>query len=175
MFEIGQIVTYATSGACRIDARETRRVAGMDLEYFILHPVYDKSMTICVPTANPTLLARMRPALDREAILDLIHTIPEHDAYSDLAPEERRERYEHALQSGDQTELARMLRSIHGVKKQRQAVGKQLSSYEENVMREAENMLHTEFAHALGIEPGQVAEFIRAELDGDAPLRQAEA
>lgn len=173
MFEIGQIVTYGTSGACRIDARETRRMAGMDLEYFILHPVYDKSMTICVPTANPTLLARMRPALSKEQILDLIHSIPENDAYSDLAPEERREHYEHALQSGDQTELARMLRSIHGVKKQRQALGKQLSSYEENVMREAENMLHTEFAHGLGIEPREVAEFIRAELDEDARLAEA--
>ena len=33
-------------------------------------------------------------------------------------------------------------------------------------MREAENMLHSECAHALGILPGEVADFIGAELAG---------
>ena len=40
-------------------------------------------------------------------------------------------------------------------------------------MREAENMLHTEFAHALGIQPGEVADFIRAELQGQSVAEEA--
>lgn len=164
MYEVGEIVTYATSGVCRITARETRRVAGMELEYFILKPLYDKSMTICVPAANAELVARMQPAMGREQILELIHAMPQQDLYSDLAPEARRECYVRALKSGDRAELAQMLRSIYGVKRARQAVGKQLSSYEENVMREAENMLHTEFAHGLGIQPAEVVDFITSEL-----------
>ena len=173
MFEIGQIVSYATSGVCQITALETRRVAGMDMDYYILKPLYDRSMTILVPAANRALLARMRPALDRTQILALIHAMPEQDTYSDLEPEQRRENYVRALQSGDRAELARMLRSLYGVKRSRQAAGKQLSSYEEGAMREAETMLHTEFAHALGIRPNEVADFIRAELQGDLAAEEA--
>lgn len=167
MFEIGQTVTYATSGVCRIARREKRRIGSAEMEYFILKPLYDQSMTICVPAGNPALLGRIRPVLGREQILELIHALPAQDVYSDLGPDARKEHYGRALQSGDEAELARMLRSIYEVKKARQAAGKQLSSYEEKVMREAENMLHTEFAHALGIQPDEVAEFIRAELAGE--------
>lgn len=168
MFEIGQVVTYATSGVCRIEARETRRVGGQDWDYYILKPLYNPSMTICVPAQNPQLLARMRPALEREETLRLIRTLPAATPYHDLDPETRKARYVEALQSGDQTALARMLRSLYEVKKSRQAMGKQLSSYEENAMREAENMLHTEFAHALGIAPREVADYIRDMLEGQS-------
>lgn len=172
MFEVGQIVTYATSGICRIDARETRRVAGMELEYFVLKPLYDSSMKIMVPAANQALLARMRPALTRDQILALIRAMPQQTPYDGLEPEARKEYYIRALQSGDQAELAHMLRSIYSVKKARQAAGKQLSSYEESAMREAENMLHTEFAHALGIQPKEVADFIHAELQSAGAAAQ---
>ncbi len=168
MFEIGQVVTYATSGVCRIEALETRRIGDFAMDYYILKPLYNPSMTICVPAGNQQLMARMRPALDREGVLRLIRALPDAAPYSHLDPENRKLRYVEALQSGDQAALARMLRSIYGVRQERQAVGKQLSSYEENAMREAENMLHTEFAHALGIQPREVPDFIRGEL-GAAP------
>lgn len=166
MFEVGQIVTYATSGACRITALEKRRVGEREMEYYILKPLYNPTMTICVPAANAALVARMRPALDREAVLRVIHAIPDSEPYHELEPELRKAHYIEALQSGDQTALARMLRSLYEVKRARQAMGKTLSSYEENAMREAENMLHSECAHALGILPGEVADFIGAELAG---------
>ena len=47
-------------------------------------------------------------------------------------------------------------------------MGKRLSGFDEAAMREAENMLYTEFALVLDIQPKDVVPFIRRELGGEA-------
>lgn len=50
--------------------------------------------------------------------------------------------------------------------RRRHAMGKQLSSYEDSALREAQNILHSEFAYTLGMDPQQVPQFIAGVLDG---------
>ena len=43
-------------------------------------------------------------------------------------------------------------------------MGKQLSSYEDSALREAQHILHSEVAYTMGIEPQEVPEFIAGVL-----------
>ena len=76
MFQVGDMVCYGTAGACRIASHEARRYGDKVQNCFVLKPVFDKSMTICVPDGNPVLMERMHPVMTKEEILALIRELP---------------------------------------------------------------------------------------------------
>ena len=57
-----------------------------------------------------------------------------------------------------------MVRDIRTEQALRRAKGKQLSAYEDSALRDAQNVLHSEFAYVMGIEPNEVPKFIAKEL-----------
>lgn len=165
MFQVGDAVSYGTSGVCTIAEKKRMKLAGQPCECYILQPVYDSTMKICVPCNSQVLLDRMRALPSKQELLDLLQEpAPEHDPN----PEVRKERYRQTLQSGDRHALLRMIRDIYTERRHRYAMGKQLSSYEDSALREAQNILHSEFAYTMGIDPQEVPEFIAGVLDNAA-------
>lgn len=161
MFQVGDAVSYGTSGVCTIAEKKKVCLAGQPCECYILKPVYDRTMKICVPCNSQVLLERMRTLPSKEEILELLQEpVPEHNS----DPEVRKERYRQTLQSGDRHALLRMIRDIYTERRHRHAMGKQLSSYEDSALREAQHILHSEVAYAMGIEPQEVPEFIAGVL-----------
>lgn len=107
MFHPGDIVSYGTNGVCEITEQKRVRLAGQPCDCLILKPVYDQSMTICVPCTSQVLLDRMRPLPTKEELLAMLHEpAPAHEADADA----RKEQYRQALQSGDRHRLLRMVR-----------------------------------------------------------------
>lgn len=167
MFQVGDMVCYGTTGACQIASHEVRQLGDQKQNCFVLKPVFDKSMTICVPEGNELLMARMHPVMTKEEILALIRELPSEDVQCDPNPDVRKQYYNETLKKGDHRELLRMVKAIYNFRRARRAVGKRLSGFDENAMREAENMLYTEFALVLDIQPADVVPFIRRELGGE--------
>lgn len=165
MFQVGDAVSYGTSGVCTIEEKKSMKLAGQQCECYILKPVYDSTMKICVPCNSQVLLDRMRALPSKQELLDLLQEpAPKHEP----DPEVRKEHYRQTLQSGDRHALLRMIRDIYTERRHRHAMGKQLSSYEDSALREAQNILHSEIAYTLGIDPGEVPDFIAGVLDGAA-------
>lgn len=161
MFQVGDAVSYGTSGVCTIAEKKKVCLAGQPCECYILKPVYDRTMKICVPCNSQVLLERMRTLPSKEEILELLQEpVPEHNS----DPEVRKERYRQTLQSGDRHALLRMIRDIYTERRHRHAMGKQLSSYEDSALREAQHILHSEVAYTMGIEPQEVPDFIAGVL-----------
>ena len=150
MFHPGDIVSYGTSGVCEITEQKRVRLAGQPCDCLI-----------CVPCTSQVLLDRMRPLPTKEELLAMLHEpAPAHEANADA----RKEQYRQALQSGDRHRLLRMVRDIHAQHQARKAQGKGLSAFDDRALHEAQNLLHSEFAYILGIEPNAVPQFIAAEL-----------
>lgn len=165
MFQVGDAVSYGTSGVCTIAEKKPVKLAGQPCECYILRPVYDSSMKICVPCSSQVLLDRMRALPSKQELLDMLQEpAPEHEPDPDV----RKEYYRRTLQSGDSHALLRMIRDIYTEQRRRHAMGKQLSSYEDSALREAQNILHSEFAYTLGMDPQQVPQFIACVLNGAA-------
>ena len=62
---------------------------------------------------------------------------------------ERKESYKKILGSGDYIELIRMLKAIYAHKMEREADGKRLHMTDERFLKEAEQMLYSEFQYVL--------------------------
>ena len=161
MFKAGDTVSYGTSGVCTIAEQKRVTLGGQPHDCFILKPVYDASMKICVPCDSAPLLERMRPLPTRDDLLALLREpLPDHDP----DPDARKLAYREALKSGNLHALVRMVRDIRTEQALRRAKGKQLSAYEDSALRDAQNVLHSEFAYVMDIEPNEVPEFIAKEL-----------
>ncbi len=161
MFQVGDAVSYGTSGVCTIAEKKPIRLAGQLCDCYVLQPVYDRSLRICVPCSSQVLVQRMHTLPTREELLALLHEpAPEHNP----DPEIRHEQYRRTLQSGDRRALLGMVRDIYTERRRRHAAGRQLSGYEDSALREAQNVLHSEFAYTLGMDPGEVPAFIAREL-----------
>ena len=164
MFQVGDAVSYGTSGVCAITDCKKVRLAGKLCDCYILEPVYDHSMRICVPCGSEVLVQRMHALPSREELMNLLREpAPQHEPDPGL----RREQYRRTLQSGDRRALLGMVRDLYTERRRRHAAGRQLSGYEDSALREAQNILHSEFAYTLGIAPGEVPAFIARAL-GDS-------
>ena len=98
MFKAGDTVCYGTSGVCTIAEQKCVTLGGQPHDCFILQPVYDASMKICVPCDSAPLLERMRPLPTRDDLLALLREpLPDHDP----DPDARKLAYREALKSGN--------------------------------------------------------------------------
>ena len=80
MFEIGDLVTYAASGVCKISGTMENKVKGKKVKYLVLTPVYESSSKIYVPMDNEELLSRIGSIMSKEDIDSLIRSMPDIDA-----------------------------------------------------------------------------------------------
>ena len=121
MFKAGDTVCYGTSGVCTIAEQKRVALGGQPYDCFILKPVYDASMKICVPCDSAPLLERMRPLPTRDDLLALLREpLPDHDP----DPDARKLAYREALKSGNLHALVRMVRDIRTEQALRRAKGK---------------------------------------------------
>ena len=73
MFQMGQALTYGASGICRFDGIISQKSGKKIVWYYVLKPVYNQGSTVFVPVDNEKLVARIRPVLSQQEVMDMIH------------------------------------------------------------------------------------------------------
>ena len=126
----------------------------------MLKPVYAPDSTFFVPVDNENLVSKMRRILSGEEIKKLIQEMPDQNSYWIEEEEDRKERYQQILSSGNRTELVRMIKALHSHQQEQQKKGRRLHISDERFMKEAEKMLYEEFAYVLNIRKEEVLPFI---------------
>ena len=132
--------------------------------YYVLTPVGDSRSSVYVPCHNPDLLARMRPLLTREEIDALLSDV---DTVRLTWIDDRNERamlYRAVTGGGDRKELVRLLACLMRKKQERIAIGKRLSSMDENFLQECVRLVQEEFSMVLGIAAREVGPYIQERL-----------
>ena len=158
--KIGTFVMYGKTGVCLI--KEQITISGRP--YFVLSPVSDSRSSVFVPCDNPDLLVRMRPLLTREEIDGLLSDV---DTVRTDWIEDRNERallYRTVTGNGDRKELVRLLCCLMRKKQERIAIGKRLSSMDENFLQECVRLVQEEFSMVLGIAASEVGPYIQERL-----------
>ena len=165
MFEIGDLVTYAASGVCKISGTMENKVKGKKVKYLVLTPVYESSSKIYVPMDNEELLSRIGSIMSKEDIDSLIRSMPDIDAQWIGNDIERAQSFRSIIKSGDRKEIMKMVRMLYLHRKDQLEHGRKFHASDEHFLKEAEHILFDEFAVVLGIEPEQVVDHITKTLD----------
>lgn len=164
-YQVNDMVIYGTAGVCRITDISEQSFGEQQVRYYILQPVYDSNSTVFVPVGNESLTSKMHRILSAEEIYDLIRTMPEEDPNWTDNEAVRRENYKDIIRSGDRREIIRMIKALYSRQQKLLQNGKKkLHASDERFLKEAERMLHEEFAHVLNIQRDQVLPFILEQI-----------
>ena len=160
MFKVNDVVVYAAHGVCEIVGTEDQRFGGKSESYFVLKPKIDKAATFYVPASNPKALAKMRKVMSRQEIDDLIDSMPNRQTTWIANENERREAYKKTIASGDQSAIISMIRTLYLHKKEREAEGKRPRVSDENLMKDAEQILYNEWQYVLNVDKDGLMAYI---------------
>lgn len=165
MYEIGQQVLYGTHGVCAVTAVEVMRFGKNKAKYYVLEPLTQPGIQFYIPVENEAAVAKLRRLLNREELLELLHSERVRN-YPWIADEgQRKLRYRELIGSGDRMELMGMICALHRHRKEQIAVGRKFHQSDENFLNDAQKLLNAEFAQVFGLEPKNVNAFILKELE----------
>ena len=165
MFDIQDRVLYGSHGACTIVGIESMRFGKTRGKYYVLQPLEQPDSKYYVPVDNESAVAKLSPLMNREALLELLHseTVRENNWITDEG--QRKLRYKELLGSADRRALLNMIYCLHQHKKAQKEAGKKFHQCDENFLHDAQKLLNSEFALVFGLEQGRVNEFILEQLN----------
>ncbi len=111
IFEVGQMIVYPAHGVGRITAIETQRVAGMDLEVYVVGFEQEK-MILRVPT-NRAEASGMRALAGSQLVDDALKTLTGKARVKRTMWSRRAQEYEAKINSGDLISIAEVVRDLH--------------------------------------------------------------
>ncbi len=158
MYQPGQQVVYGGHGVCSILELEDRMVDRKPIRYYVLQPLEQSATRYYVPTHNENALAKMRPLMDKEALLALLQS-GQVKADCWIPDENRRKQYYRQLISS--IDLEAVIRMIHCLRQQKATLlqaGKRFHMCDENFLQDAQKILSSELSVVLQVP--------RQELDG---------
>lgn len=165
MYKTGDTVIYGTQGVCRIEGVQTKRIRGEYVDYLVLRPVYDKNSTVFVPKNNEKLLSKMRDILSADEIYRIIKELPEEDPVWIEDDNIRKARYQEIIDEGDRSRIMLIIKTLYSHRKKQEEKGRRLHQADEYILKQAEKLLHNEFALVLDISPEEVVPFIMKQVE----------
>ena len=163
MLKKGDVISYGTTGVCKVEGECEQTVKGQKKRYIVLKPVHQANSTLYVPLDNDELKTKFKPLLTVEEIEEIIK-MPEESSLWKESSSERAELYSQILESGDRKRLAQLVRTLYLRQKHLIARGRHLHSLDERFFKNAENLLFDEFSAVLGISQDEVFDFIENRL-----------
>lgn len=165
MYQVGDLIVYGGEGVCRVEEIGTPKISGVNKErqYYTLSPLYRTGKVFAPVDAN----VFMRPVITRDEALMLIRGIPEMETtvYENSNLRFLNEYYQQRLQNYTCEGLLQLIRNTRAKRDVMISRGKKLGLVDERYMKRAEDMLHGEFAVALGITRSEVPQYIADTLE----------
>lgn len=172
MFQVNDTVMYGSSGVCRISEICAKKFGGSEVLYYVLKPVYDENSTIYCPVDSPKL--KIRQLLSVNEIYRLIQEMPDTQTEWIDNEQQRKEKFSKIVKEGDHRELIKLIRALYFNREEKHRSGKKFYLSDDRIMKEAETILHEEFAHVLNIKLEEVVPFIMGELQKQEEARCAQ-
>ena len=166
MFAINDVVVYGTQGVCRIVGTEEKIVDGERKVYFVLKPMTDRGATCYVPTWNEKALSKMRSVMSKAEVDALIDSMPNKNPIWIDNEAERKEACKRVLASGHRGDILSMMQAVYLHKKEREAAGRRLRISDEAFLKEAEQLLYSEWQYVLNVDKAGLMDYIFSRMEG---------
>ncbi|WP_294408964.1 CarD family transcriptional regulator [uncultured Ruminococcus sp.] len=164
MFEIGSVVSYGSTGVCKVSGEMQQKVKGEMKKYLVLKPVYKNNSTVYVPVDNENLMSKLKPVLTKADAEDIIEAMSEERAEWIKSDSERIRYFRETLSDGNIKSIAIMVRTLYKHRKSQFAKGRKLHASDEYFFKDAEELLFDELAMALEIRPEEVGAYLNERL-----------
>ena len=76
MLKKGDVISYGTTGVCKVEGECEQTVKGQKKRYIVLKPVHQINSTLYVPVDNDELKTKFKPLLTGDEIEEIIKECP---------------------------------------------------------------------------------------------------
>lgn len=164
MYQIGDVVRYASFGVCTVKAIEKRDFSGEELEYYVLESADSIKNRFYIPTSNETLLSQLKSVCTRDEAEKIILDMPDEKPMWINEDIDRRDKYREIIKSGDRHGIVSIIKALYEKGLELSDEHKKLHATDERLMNEAENVLYNELSYALDIPREEVLPYIKERL-----------
>ena len=168
MYQIGEVVSYSTTGICTIvDIRmeSLSRTGARKQEYYVLRPMATPTCVTYVPTGNAVLTGKMRQIMTGEEIDRMIDSVKGQSLDWIEDTRQRAESYQRILSGGISSDLLMLISCLYLEKKNRRNGGRRICVTDEKILASAERIVSEEFAYALQIPEREVSAYIAERME----------
>ena len=168
MYQIGEFIIYGGSGVCKVAKVGVPEASGVDQSriYYTLCPAFSDSKTFIFAPVDTSVY--MRPVITSSEVQRLIELIPSVQEYDNQDKKLLEKHYKELLQTHDCLDIIRVIKSICTKRAVMEGQGKKLSQVEERIMRQAEDLLYSEFSIVLGQSRETVKGYIESKITSKA-------
>lgn len=166
MYKKNDYIRYSTVGICKIeDIRKMNNPMNNELVfYYILKPVDNDLSTIYIPVDNEKLVSKMNKNLCKEEIDDIITSMKHNEISWDSDRNIRLDAYRKIVNGDDRKKIMELIDCIYSRREQLRESNKKLSSTDEQILKQAEKLIDSEFSFGLNIPREEVGKYIREKL-----------
>lgn len=165
MFNKGDTVLYGSSGVCRVEGTKQQELYDTMIEYLVLKPVYDENSTVFVPVRNKELMSKIIPILSEKQVYEFIDNIPNEETIWIEDDKQRKQLYQDIISRFDRKQLVQIIKTLYLHKISQQEKGRKLHQCDEQILRQAEKLLYSEFAVALNIPVDEILPLITKQIE----------
>lgn len=179
-FHVGDYIVYGNTGVCFVesvvtpDSADARHGFDQTRCYYVLKPLYQTEV-IYTPTDNRHVF--MRPVISKEEAERLIDRIPsvQAETYYGENLQDLRNHYRSATETYNCEDLIALTMSIYAKRQDAELQKRKFGEVDGKYMKQAEEMLHGEFAVVLGMERDEVPAYIARRVDAIHQTAAAES
>lgn len=165
-YNIDDVVSYGKNGVCRItEIRRMKFDRSDEREYYVLAPLRDKNATFFVPVDSPVLLSKMRKAMTKEEIDEVLDSAKDKSIEWIDDKKQRNDAFRAIMNGGDPHQILLLAHCIHSARKEKEAAGRKLWACDEALLISIERMISEEMSWSLGIPESKVGAYIRKKLE----------
>ncbi len=167
MYSIGDIIVYGSAGVYVVkDITSLKGISCADKnkKYYVLKPYFGEGVVYYPVDGDKVFLRHIKTADEVNDIIDEIPSI-NHSAATDETLRELSEKYKASFDAHECTGLLSLVMSVYDKKKLCKEQKKKFGQLDEAFMKQAENLLFSEFGAALGIDKGEVQEYIKKRIE----------
>ena len=162
MFCVDDYVIYGSEGVCRVESVWHPDIAGLDKtkSYYTLSPVYRHGKIYTPVDSN----IRMRKVITRDGAQELIDGIDKISGDLDVPKDAKLANvfYRELVRSYECHKLISVIKHVFAKQREFAAAKRNVPAVDMKFFKMAEDMLYSEFAFVLGIEPQEVKGYITA-------------
>lgn len=160
MFSVNEYVIYGSEGVCKVESIGHPDITGLDKnrEYYTLSPVY-RSGKIYTPTDSTII---MRRVITKNQAEELIGGIKDISSDLDVPKDAKLANvfYRDMVRSYECHKLIKVIKHVFHKQRECAESKRSLPAVDMKFFKMAEEMLYSEFAFALGIDPKDVKGYI---------------
>lgn len=165
LINLNDTVLYGAMGVCRVESIEKMKFGKERKKYYILKSVNQPESTFYVPVDSDELKSKIQRILSVDEIFEVIKSVTlSEDIWID-DDNERRLKFGEIIGNGDRKELMLLVRSLYNHKQNQEAIGKKFHAADERCLKDAQRLLHDEFAFVLNLSPEEIAPFIESQIE----------